>query len=283
MRTETIICQTDKNQVPFETMGNGGPVIHFAHANGYPPGSYRQLFEEFSSDFQIVAMHQRPLWKNSRPKKLNSWQLIADDMIQFLDGQGLKNIIGMGHSMGGVVSVMAAIKRPDLFRQLVLIDPVIFNSPIIKMVGWLPQPWRKKVIPIAKLSSKRRDEWDSQQAVFDSFRTKKVYRSFSDEALWDFIKSAIVPNGAGKVTLAYPKAWETQVYITAPAYLGPLKKVETPILAVKGEYSNVITAEVWSDWQAAQPHNHFLEYPNSGHLVPMEYPKEVADWVKQYL
>ena len=52
-----------------------------------------------------------------------------------------------------------------------------------------------------------------------------------------------------------------------------------PILAIKGAYSNVITAAVWEEWKSAQPHNDFLEYPNSGHLVPMEYPVELAKWI----
>ena len=269
--------------IPFYNFGGTGSLIHFAHANAYPPGCYQQLFKPFLKDYQVVGMEQRPLWPNSNPAKLKSWHQLADDLILFFEQQQFKQVIGVGHSMGGVVSIIAAIKRPDLFSQLVLIDPVIFPKHYTQLTNLLPPFLRKKIIPMAKLSAKRRDNWPDQQTVFDSFRTKKVFRSFSDSALWDFIKASTKVNGAEQVTLTYPKDWETQIYITAPSLLKELKKMTIPILAIKGQYSNVITADVWSEWKTAQPHNDFLEYPNSGHLVPMEYPSELAAWILEKL
>lgn len=271
------------NLIPFSDFGGTGKTIHLAHANAYPPGSYRQLIEPLLSKYKVLAIHQRPLWNNSNPKDLRNWELLADDLIRFFDQQKLSNIIGMGHSMGGVVSIIAAIKRPDLFSKLILIDPVIFPKKISLFTNLMPMWMRKNFIPIAKLSAKRRDLWDNQQVVFDSFRTKKVFRSFSDTALWDFIKAGTKSNGQGKITLAYPKNWETQVYITAPSVLKQLKSLTIPVLAIRGQYSNVITDEVWSQWQKTQPNGTFLEYPNSGHLVPMEYPNELAKWILEKL
>jgi len=265
--------------IPFHDFGGTGPIIHFAHANAYPPACYKQLFQPFLQDYKVIGMHQRPLWENSNPKKLKSWYQLADDLILFFEQQQLKQVIGGGHSMGGVVSIIAAIKRPDLFSKLILIDPVIIPNRFANFTSLIPQFLRKKIIPIAKLSAKRRDNWQNQQAVFDSFRTKKVFRSFSDSALWDFIKAGTKSDGNGRVTLTYPKEWETQIYITAPSLLNGLKKLTIPIVAIKGQYSNVITADIWQEWKNAQPHNDFLEYPNSGHLVPMEYPKELGKWI----
>jgi len=265
--------------IPFYDFGGKGEIMHFAHANAYPPGCYQQLFTPFLQHYKVIGMYQRPLWENSPPKQFKSWNQLADDLILFFEQQNLKQVIGVGHSMGGVVSILAAIKRPELFSKLILIDPVIFPSSYTLFSNLLPRFLRKQIIPIAKLSAKRRDMWANQQVVYDSFRTKKVFRSFSDSALWDFVKAGTKPNSTGQVTLTYPKAWETQIYITAPSVLKALKKLAVPILAIKGQYSNVITAEVWDEWKNAQPNNDFLEYPNSGHLVPMEYPAELAEWI----
>lgn len=271
------------NKIPFYDFGGVGKTIHFAHANAYPPGCYQQLFNPFLQDYKVIGMHQRPLWEKSDPKKFKSWYQLADDLILFFEQQQLKQVIGVGHSMGGVVSIIAAIKRPDLFSRLILIDPVIFPSRYTYFTNLVPLFLRKKVIPIAKLSAKRRDNWPDQQTVFDSFRTKKVFRSFSDSALWDFIKAGTKPTNRGQVTLTYPKDWETRIYTTAPSVFKKLKALKIPILAIKGAYSNVITTEVWEEWKNAQPNNHFLEYPNSGHLVPMEYPQELANWILEQL
>lgn len=271
------------DQIPYQDFGGSGEIIHLAHANAYPPGCYQQLIKPLLSHFKVLAIQQRPLWEGSNPANLKSWELLADDLIRFFDQQNLTNVIGMGHSMGGVVSIMAAVKRPDLFSKLILIDPVIFPKKVSLFTNLMPMWLRKRFIPIAKLSAKRRDLWNNQQVLFDSFRTKKVFRSFSDSALWDFINAGTKPNGEGKITLAYPKNWETQVYITAPSVIAQLKSLTIPVFAIKGQYSNVITAEVWSEWQKTQPNGTFLEYPNSGHLVPMEYPTELAAWIMDQL
>ena len=112
--------------IPFHNFGGTGSIIHFAHANAYPPGCYKQLFQPFTPTYKVIGMHQRPLWENSNPKNFKSWHQLADDLILFFEQQQLKQVIGVGHSMGGVVSIIAAIKRPELFSKLVLIDPVIF-------------------------------------------------------------------------------------------------------------------------------------------------------------
>jgi pimeloyl-ACP methyl ester carboxylesterase len=147
----------------------------------------------------------------------------------------------------------------------------------------LPDSIRKKVIPIAKISEKRKDIWSDKEGIFASYRKKRVFKHFSDTALQDFIDAAIKPTDNQQYTLTYPKSWETQVYITAPSIFKKLTKVQIPIIAIKGAHSNVITDEIWEKWQKAQPQNEFLEYPNSGHLVPLEYPNEIASWIMERL
>lgn len=272
-----------KFQIPFLDFGGAGNYIHFAHANAYPPGCYQQLINPFLDNYRVLGMHQRPMWPNSNPTNFRHWHQLADDLITFLEQQNIKQVIGAGHSMGGVVSAIAAIKRPDLFSKLILIDPVILDRKYALLTTLLPFFLRKKIVPIAKISAKRKDLWDNQQIVFESFRKKRVFKQFSDNALWDFVKAGTKPNGEGQVTLSYPKAWETQIYLTAPFILNKLIKLKIPIIAVKGEHSNVVTPDIWTSWQNAQPSNHFLEVPNSGHLVPMEYPQEVADFILKCL
>jgi pimeloyl-ACP methyl ester carboxylesterase len=266
-----------KYPIPFHDFGGNGPVIHFAHANGYPPQAYQEFINPFLKSHQVIASKFKPLWSYQNPKLLKSWNELADDLIRFLDEKDLKNIIGMGHSLGGVASVIAAIKRPDLFSKLILIDPVIFDSYLIKFMALLPISIRKKIIPIAKISAKRKDSWESKEEVYQQWRSKKVFQKISDTGLKNFVDHAIVPDQNGKVTLAFSKEWETQIYTTAPTIFKQLLKLKTPMIVVKGANSDVITAQVWNDWQKAQPQNDFINFPDAGHLVPLEYPRALAN------
>lgn len=259
------------------------PVIHFAHANGFPPEAYRQFLAPFQNDFKIVTSKFRPLWGNKKPSDVRSWNTFADDLINFLDKEGLKNIIGMGHSLGGVSTLIASMKRPDLFSKIILLDPVIFNRPIMKLVAFLPDSIRKKIVPIAKIAMKRKDRWGSKEEAYQSWRKKRVFQKISNNVLKDLVDCAVIPDTDGSVKLAYSKEWETQVYITAPMFFDKVKKAKTPMIVVKGEQTDVITPEVWEDWQKALPNNNFINFPDTGHLLPLESPDSLAKEILSHL
>jgi len=269
--------EKDQTNIPFHDFGGSGKTIHFAHANGYPPEGYRQFIQPFLENHQVIASKYRPLWGDQNPNNLKTWNTFADDMIRFMDDKGLKNVIGMGHSMGGTISVAAALKRPDLFDKLILIDPVIFSRKFLLPSKIFPFFLLKKIIPIAKISSKRRNKWSSKEEVYELWRKKRVFKRFSDESLQDLIDATIISDGNGGMTLAFSRDWETRVYTTAPYVFSKMIKLEIPITVVKAEFTDVITKDLWSTWQTQQPQTEFIEFKNAGHLVPLESPKELAN------
>lgn len=174
-----------KNKITFVDFGGEGPVLHFAHANGYPPRIYRKLLLPFTAHFRVIAMHQRPLWPGTGPMATRNWKEMAKDMIAFFEEQKINQVIGMGHSMGAVVSLYAAQKRPDLFQKLVFIEPVFLPPNLVRWTQLIPMFWRRRMTPPAIISSKRRDTWPSKAEAFDFFRSKKVFSLISDEVLRD--------------------------------------------------------------------------------------------------
>ena len=58
--------------IPFDDFGGAGPLLHFAHANGYPPRAYAPLLESLLSTHHILAAHARPLWPGSQPESFQS-------------------------------------------------------------------------------------------------------------------------------------------------------------------------------------------------------------------
>ena len=97
------------------------PTLYFGHANAYPPEAYQSLIDPLLVDHQVFSYLQRGLWQPSpHINTIKSWHDLADDVIRFFDQQGLRNVIGVGHSLGAVTSFLAAQKRPDLFKALVM-------------------------------------------------------------------------------------------------------------------------------------------------------------------
>jgi len=269
-------------KIPFHDFGGQGPTLHFAYANGYPYKAYKQFITPFLKNYRVIASEYRVMWSDESPKSVNSWMVYADDLIQFMDENNLKNIIGMGHSMGGTISALAAAKRPDLFSKLIVIDPVILSKQAMGYFRFLPVFVRRKLLPMAKVALKRKDSWQSKAEVFNHWRTKKVFKRFSDESLNDLVNAATIKTEKGNLTLAFSKEWEAQVYVSLNPFFSMIKKLELPMLVVKPAQS-VLSDQVWSDWKKAQPTNQFLEIKDAGHLVPLEYPLDLANQILERL
>ena len=262
--------------MPSHTFGGEGEIVHFAHANGYPPEAYKQLLNPLTQQYKVIGMLQRPLWHEADYDVVRDWNILADDLICFFDKKGMKNVIGIGHSMGGVVSVLAADKRPDLFKKLILIEPVIFPKLMTSINLLMPMALRKKYVPVAKVALNRRDHWDTEQEIFDSYRKKKIFSLMSDETIWDWIKAGIIKDRNGGVKLRFTKEWEAHIYATVTNVLDPLDRLQVPFYIMRGEKTNVISDSTWKKLHKKHPEEQLIEYKNTTHLLPLEKPALLA-------
>ncbi len=268
--------------IPFLDFGGEGPVLHFAHANAYPPGAYRQFFEALRPHFRVLAMEQRPLHPHANPNDLTSWDLLADDLIRFFEQEGLENVIGVGHSMGGVATMYAAVKRPSLFRALVLIEPVFLLPQLLAMAAANPDAAYQ--LPLVQSARRRRNRWPNRQSAFDRWRTKSVFSRFSDDALWDYVNHATHEDSSGEIVLTYPREWEAQVYAHPPLHVWErIPQVTQPTLAIRGAESDTIVTEAWQLWQKLQPQAAFVAVSGAGHMLTMERPSFTAQIIINHL
>src|SRR5512146_796430 len=120
----------------FDLSGAGQP-LHFLHANGYPPQCYKPFLELLQTQYHVFGMLLRPLWPGSNPNEIQDWQPFSDDLLQFLASSaptaplsptGMISadtqpapVIGVGHSIGAIVTLRAALRDPSKFRALILL------------------------------------------------------------------------------------------------------------------------------------------------------------------
>ena len=161
---------------PVSDFGGHGPELHFAHANGYPPAAYRPLFEQLTPHFRVNAMRFRPLQPGARPEALPGWQALVDELIQFLDGAGARGWLGVGHSLGAVVTAAAALARPELFSALVLIEPVLFTPRRMRVFSVLQRLGLvRRIHPLVAAALRRRAHFSSADEMFARYRNAPVF------------------------------------------------------------------------------------------------------------
>ncbi len=274
-----------KPQTPMlHEYGGVGPTIHVAHANGFPPGTYRLLAESLCRRFRVVAFPLRPLWPNSHPNEAPSWHQLAADLVQMLEGLPAKGILGLGHSLGGVVTMLAAVRRPDLFRGVILIDPVILPPSWLRLLGILRTAGLERRQPLVQGALRRRRSWPSSSTCFDYFRNKQLFARWSDEALHDYMASGTRDSSDGQVELVYPVDWEAHIFATVPTDVWrDLRQLDTPALIIRGEISDTFRPEAQRRMKKMLPDARFAVIPFAGHLAPMERPNETGDVIHSFL
>ncbi|MEO6348235.1 MAG: alpha/beta hydrolase, partial [Aquaticitalea sp.] len=136
-----------------------GDDAHFYPGNGLQNGVYKPLLNLLAEKYNLTSLAYRASWQGS-PKQKNQvdWNVYADDLISFLDQKYKKPITAIGHSQGATATLMAATKRPDLFKELFLIEPVSVTKAQEIAIGLVPYFIKKKAEPF-KSGLKKKPIW----------------------------------------------------------------------------------------------------------------------------
>jgi len=270
---------TARNSSRLDVFGDGPQTLMFLHSNGYPPGSFQQLFDALGPDFRILAPRHRALWHQGPPPPRFSWNDMVSDFRAFVAAHIDQPLWVMGHSMGGTTALLAARRRPGLFRGLVLLDPVL---PPMRIALALKLSRRRAAeFPLVRRTIGRPNRWATRADAWQFHRDKRAYRGLDDRALWHYIDAATIPREGG-FELAFPREWEAHLYGTVPLVWHQVGRIHLPTLAIRGEHSDTLPQAYWRRWQRLQPDATFCEVPG-GHLFPLEHPTETATVVREYL
>ncbi len=274
--------------IPGVDFSGTGQPLHFLHANGYPPACYQPLIERLLPDFHVFGMLLRPLWPATDPNLIRDWKPFSQDLLHFLRQVRTERVIGLGHSIGAIVTLRAAIQEPALFRALILIDPVLLppHQVLELRVAHALGLWRggRRLVEGAL---RRRTHFDDLEQMFAGYRRREVFRYFGDEELWALVQGLTEPNAEGGFDLAYSPEWEARIYKTGnwsdwDLWTG-LRKLQMPMLFLRGEQTDTFFVETAETAQKRNPAVLVETIPDATHLVPLEKPARVAEAVKKFV
>lgn len=250
------------------------PVIHFAHANSFPASIYRKLHQSLRDQGCEVGFLDC-IGHDARYPVTDCWPHLVDETVDYIRSHYTVPIVGVGHSLGGFILFFAAIRHPELFSRLIILD-----SPLMG-------PWRSRGILLAKKlgfidrvtpggkTLTRRDNWASVGAVYDYFARKPMFARFDPDCLRDYAALGTVDNGEGGRRLKFRPVIENAIYNTLP-HTVPYHKgqLRVPTVFVAGEGSDVLSAS-----DLAYMRQHFgvsIVVQQGSHLFPLEQPLATA-------
>lgn len=271
----------------FVEYGGTSLALHFLHANGYPFYCYKPLLDLLQTNYHIFGMLLRPLWEGSKPQDIQSWHVFSDDLLRFLSDYKSDPVIGVGHSIGATVTLRAALREPNKFRALVLIEPVLF--PRGRMISWnfvRAIGLGNRLHPNISRALKRRRTFDDLDQVFRRYRDRSVFRYMSDEYLRIYIEGITGPSANGGYELVFSPEWEAHIYYTGLRDFDiwrDLSHLEVPTLFIRAAETDTFWEKAANLIKRKQPKARVETVEKSTHLLPLEHPREVFDIIQSFL
>ncbi len=255
--------------------------VVFLHANGFNALTYRSILAPLAATLRILAVDQRGHGASrlpADPARLNSWKLYREDLLALLSTLDGPPPIVAGHSMGGTVSLLAAGKRPEATRGLVLFDPVIF--PRLAALG-AQLPWAVKKIgrraAIAEAAERRRAVFDSHEAAFAAYKGRGAFKTWSDVQLADYVAAGFRVRAEGGVELTCTPSWEAASFAgQAHDPWRALSRVRSPVVILKAERGSTCRASPEALKRTSRQVKVSL-VQGSSHFLPMERPDLVRE------
>lgn len=263
-------------------------LLVFSHGNSFPASTYRVMLDSLRArGFQVHAIEK--FGHEPRYRVTDNWPRLVRQLADFAarcmqeGGSGTPPWL-VGHSMGGILSLMCAARHPHLARGVVLLD-----SPVLS--GWRAgavrmakrTPLMRRLSPSAG-ALRRRKEWDDRQAVYEHFRTKKIFAGWDPRVLRDYVDHGTI-DADGTWRLAFDPEVESRIYETLPHNLGPLLRrhpLQCP-LAFIGGIASAEMRQVGGLDATAELAQGRVTMLDGTHLIPMERPLAVAAAIEAHI
>jgi len=252
--------------------------IQFSHANGIPARSY-------DSFFGALAPHQVsfvPFFGLGDYDLARGWQPMVDELILTLETSHSEPVVGVGHSLGGVLTFRAAQVRPDLFSRVILLDPPLFGlrtraalgvANILGLGG--------KLIPPAVKTLARRATFASREDAYAYWMQRPFFQRFEERSMRNYVEHGLIPHPTDGFTLTLSKMREYQIFLHTPVRLGNTR-LAMPSDFVYAANGGIHAAHDLRWLRRNFSHTHFHAAKGT-HLFPLEHPLGTAELIKSLL
>jgi len=244
-------------------------IIHFSHANGFPAPTYRKFLRYLEPNFDIGYVDQ--LAHNPKYPVTDNWHELVEELIAEIKQRYDKPIIGVGHSLGGALSYMAALKSPELFKAVVLLDTPMLGPVRSKLVALAKYLGLINYFTPAARTKNRRVTMPDAQTAYDYFKSKPLFQHFDPDCLRDYVDQGMEKTPEG-LKLKFSPQIEYQIFRTLPHHFPADGRVlQIPGALIYGENSDVMLKSELSF--VRRRYHMFTQATKGSHLFPFEYPE----------
>jgi lipase len=256
----------------WERPGSGPPIL-FTHATGFHGRLWDRIIEGIPGR-HCFAIDLRGHGQSGTNFDSYSWRRFGEDTAMVAKELGLRDALGVGHSLGGHAMVVAAATEPSAFSSLLLIDPVIQS----------PDRYNGALTDVGFIA-RRRARWKSVEEMYERFRIRPPFSAWKSDILHDYCEYGLLPDG-DEFVLACPPEVEASIY---PGWNLPeadisveLAMIQQPTTVMRSgklmtsEKFDLSTSATDPKLASRMPNAQDVYFEGSSHFIPMEYPALIA-------
>lgn len=248
----------------FRKFGSGQPLF-ILHGVFGSSDNWQTVGKEWASDHTVYLIDQRNHGLSPHDPEMN-YEVMADDVVELMNDEGLDQIDLMGHSMGGKTAMHLATRYSDRIKKLIVVDITPKNYP----------PHHQQIfegfhsINLQSISSRKEADEIMSGVISDfgvrQFILKNLSRNDENEFVWKINVEAIERNienvGSGLINQA---------------------KFAGPTLFIGGGKSQYIQQEDHQLIKHHFPQAEIKMIAGAGHWVHAEKPAALLELVTQFL
>jgi len=277
------------NQVELAVVeaGAGEPLV-LVHGSVSDLRTWSRQIDKFAEHHRTIAYSRRyPRPNRPIPRdEADRIQLHVDDLAELIELLEARPAHVVGHSWGGLIALILAIQRPEIFRSLVLVEPAVVPMHITippkigQIIGlFLRSP--KLALAIVKLGGR---VFMPAQKAFEQGDDKAAIEHFGRGVLGDHAFESLSSE-------RYEQVWENRgpdraqaLHRGMPDLTGAeYSKVTCPVLLVAGAESPAIFSRLIDDLVKRFPHAKTCVVNNASHIVHEDAPAEFNSEVLKFL
>jgi pimeloyl-ACP methyl ester carboxylesterase len=265
-------------EIAYVDEGSGKETIIFIHGLGSYLPAWKKNIDGLKSQYRCIAIDLPGYGKSSKNPHSGMMTFYAAYIKEFVEKLNLTNVILTGHSMGGQISMMAAMKYPDVVKKVILVAPAGFERFTEGQKQWF--------CDIMTLEGVKTTNTENIQ-------TNLAYNFYNVPADAEFMITDRIAMRTAKDFDAYCYAVTQSVkgMVNEPV-IDILNEIKQPTLILFGENDNLIPNRYLNPGKTIDIANYgtsnikgskLVMIPKCGHFAQFEKPEVINEEIRKFL
>ena len=227
---------------------------------------FEPVADAFAGEWRVIVVNLRGRGESDYSKDPQTYKpsTYVEDIVSLLDHAGLEQVVAIGTSLGGIVSMLMALQHPDRFAGVVLNDigPDVEEAGLDRIRGYVGHGGSYPTWMHAARALK-----DGNDDIYPHFEMRDWLR---------FAKRMMVVGNSGRISFDYDMKIAEPFLAPPPAPINMWPLFEAlagrPVLALRGELSDILSPATLDRMQKTLPEMTAVTVPGVGHAPTLEEP-----------